>query len=140
MTTVVRSVSIAGAAFLGGTACAIFLSNKLESRAWQEFETFRDTPRIEAVHQVRWLISTIEAARRGDTDFLIRQNCAALSITTRLLAPGAADTPGRRQEIEELMERSRELTSTLQSEGMCSPKPSSGPRSEVATDEASPGG
>lgn len=137
MTTVVRSVSIAGAAFLGGTACAIFLSNKLESRAWQEFETFRDTPRIEAVHQVRWLISTIEAARRGDTDFLIRQNCAALSITTRLLAPGAADTPGRRQDIEELMERSRELTSTLQSEGMCSPKPSSGPRSEVATDEAS---
>jgi hypothetical protein len=124
MTTVVRSVSIAVAAFLGGTACAIFLSNKLESRAWQEFETFRDTPRIEAVHQVRWLISTIEAARRGDTDFLIRQNCAALSITTRLLAPGAADTPGRRQDIEQLMERSRELTSTLQSQGMCSPKPS----------------
>lgn len=137
MTTGVRSVSIAAAAFLGGTACAIFLGNKLESRAWQEFETFRDTPRIEAVHQVRWLISTVEAARRGDTDFLIRQNCAALSITTQLLAPGAADTPGRRQDIEELMERSRELTSLLQSQGMCSPKPSSGPRSGDAEGDAS---
>ena len=132
MTIVVRSVSIAAAAFLGGTACAIFLGTKLESRAWQEFETFRDTPRIEAVHQVRWLISTIEAARRGDTDFLVRQNCAALSITTQLLAPGAADTPGRRQDIEHLMERSRELTSLLQSEGMCSPTPSPGPGSEGA--------
>ena len=42
MTTAVQSFAIGIAAFLGGTACALFVSHKLESRAWEEFESLRD--------------------------------------------------------------------------------------------------
>jgi hypothetical protein len=121
MTTAVRSFTIGIAAFLGGTACALFLSHKLESRAWDEFESLRDAPRLEATLDVRFLMANIEAAQRDDTQWLTRSNCIILRSKLRLLHPSAADTPGRRAEIGELMERARELTASLDSQDMCEP-------------------
>jgi hypothetical protein len=121
MTTAVRSFAIGIAAFLGGTACALLLSHKLESRAWDEFESLRDAPRLEAVLDVRFLIANIEAAQREDIEWLTRSNCILLRSNMGLLHPSAGDTPRRRAEIAALMERARELTASLDSQDMCEP-------------------
>jgi hypothetical protein len=123
MMTAVRSFAIGIAAFLGGTACALFLSHKLESRAWEEFESLRDAPRLEAILDVRFLIANIEAAQREDIQWLTRSNCIILRSNLGLLHPSVADSAGRRAEIRELIERARELTASLDSQDMCEPTP-----------------
>lgn len=123
MTTAVQSFAIGIAAFLGGTACALFVSHKLESRAWEEFESLRDAPRLEAVLDVRFLIANIEAAQREDFEWLTRSNCILLRSNLGLLHPSVADSPARRAEIGELVERARELTASLDSQDMCEPIP-----------------
>lgn len=123
MTTAIRSFAFGIAAFLSGTTCALFLSHKLESRAWDEFESLRDAPRLEAILDVRFLIANIEAAQREDIEWLTRSNCILLRSNLGLLHPSAGDTPGRRAEIGALMERARELTASLDGKDMCEPTP-----------------
>ena len=112
-------VAVALAAFAGGLACAIFMSSKLESRAWSEFETFRDSPRYEAEQRVRLNLINIDKVQSGDAASVIRINCQLMRSSLRLVEPGAYENPEKRQEVKALVARAQNTVIALDKTGAC---------------------
>ena len=114
-------LSVALAAFASGLACALLLSSKLESRAWQEFEAFRDSPRFEAENSIRLHLINIEKAQRGDTNTVIRINCHLMRSNLRLVEPDVYENPEKRKEVKALVTRAENAIIALDKIGTCQP-------------------
>jgi hypothetical protein len=107
------------AAFGGGLVCALFLSYKLESHSWEEFQALRDSPRIEADAKVGLHLTNIWSAQKGDTDAIIRNNCVLLRATLPLVNPNVYENPEKQVEVKAKIRRAQETINLLTKSGLC---------------------
>jgi hypothetical protein len=107
--------------FVAGLAGALYVANRFEADAWQQAvrASSQDEPWFQAETESHVRLSNIQAAQRGDTQTIVRNNCLLLKIGLPSVRPERFG-PARVAEVKAFYDMARSTIAELEKQGLCS--------------------